>query len=230
MALQETPALTDTLRPFVDIGESVNGAPHVAVLAGSEPVIRRIEASLPPLATSSRARTVEDLPEIDPDVIVAILPAGLTERDRTIRNLRRDLPKAAIVLVCSHDARRDIRRALEAGADGVTLETQIEGALTPTINAVLAGQVAVPTHHRHQVERPLLSTREKEVMRLIVSGMSNKEIGRQMYLAESTVKSHVSSMLSKLGVRSRLEAIDLMLTSDLGIGVLTPAITPKDDR
>lgn len=208
---------------------SAPAAPHIAVLADGL-TARRIEGALPPSAQHSRVDDVDGLVETAPDVVVAVLPSGLTERDRTIRSLRRDLPDAAIVLVCSRDARRDIRRALEAGADGVTLDTQIESALTPTINAVLAGQVAVPADHRHQVERPLLSTREKEVMRLIVSGMSNKEIGRQMFLAESTVKSHVSSMLSKLGVRSRLEAVDLMLTSDLGIGVLSPAIERKEVR
>jgi two-component system NarL family response regulator len=124
------------------------------------------------------------------------------------------------------DSRRGVRRALEAGADGVVFETDLEGTLSLTVRAVIAGQTVVPAAGRMELDRPTLSTREKQVLRLVVSGMSNKSIAGELYLAESTVKCHLSSAFSKLGVRSRNEAADLILHSgaDNGAGVLAAPV------
>jgi len=120
------------------------------------------------------------------------------------------------------DSRRGVRRALEAGADGVVFETELEGTLSLTVQAVMAGQTVVPAAGRLELDRPTLSTREKQVLRMVVDGMSNKSIAGELYLAESTVKCHLSSAFSKLGVRSRNEAADLILHSGAqhGGGVL----------
>jgi two-component system NarL family response regulator len=119
-----------------------------------------------------------------------------------------------------------VRRALEAGADGVVFEAELESALSLTVRAVIAGQTVVPAAGRMELDRPTLSTREKQVLRLVVSGMSNKSIAGELYLAESTVKCHLSSAFSKLGVRSRNEAADLILHSGAanGAGVLAAPV------
>ena len=74
--------------------------------------------------------------------------------------------------------------------------------------------------------RPIFTTREKEILRLVVEGLSNGEIGRKLYLAESTVKSHLSSSFAKLGVHSRNEATALILDPGAGLG---PAILRTHD-
>jgi DNA-binding NarL/FixJ family response regulator len=127
--------------------------------------------------------------------------------------MRRGLPQTRIVAVMPEDSRRGVRRALEAGADGVVFESNLDATLSLTVRAVFAGQTVVPAAGRLELDRPTLSTREKQVLRMVVAGMSNKSIAGELYLAESTVKCHLSSAFSKLGVRSRNEAADLILHS-----------------
>jgi DNA-binding NarL/FixJ family response regulator len=118
---------------------------------------------------------------------------------------------APIVLVMPPDTPGGVRRALEAGADGVVLSTEVESSLMPTLRAVAAGQLVVPNEGRYQVDRPTLSRREKEVLALVVAGLTNFQIAGRLFLAESTVKSHLSSAFAKLGVRSRNEAAKMIL-------------------
>ena len=161
-----------------------------------------------------------------PDVLIVGCGRGITERDQQMRRIRRGLPQTRLVAVMPEDSRRGVRRALEAGADGVVFESELESTLSLTVRAVIAGQTVVPAAGRMELDRPTLSTREKQVLRLVVTGMSNKSIAGELYLAESTVKCHLSSAFSKLGVRSRNEAADLILHSgaDSGAGVLAAPV------
>jgi DNA-binding NarL/FixJ family response regulator len=135
-------------------------------------------------------------------------------------------PDVCILAVIPEDSRRGVRRALEAGADGVVFEPELETALVPTVRAILAGQTAVPAARRHDVDRPTLSLREKQVLAMVVAGKGNKAIAAELFLAESTVKCHLSSAFSKLGVRSRNEAADLVAesASQAGSATLLPGI------
>jgi len=150
---------------------------------------------------------------VEPDAVVVTLGRGVTERDRQLRRLRKRLPEGNLIAVVPEDSRRGVRRAIEAGADGVVFESCLESALSPTVRAVLAGQTSVPAVARREVDRPAFSGREKQVLGMVVTGMSNKAIAGELFLAESTVKCHLSSAFSKLGVRSRNEAVDVVLQS-----------------
>jgi DNA-binding NarL/FixJ family response regulator len=156
--------------------------------------------------------------DVDPEVLVVSLGRGVTARDQQMRRLRRTLPEVHIVAVMPEDSRRGVRRALESGADGVVFESELETALSLTVRATLAGMTAVPAARRHEVDRPTLSSREKQVLGMVVTGKSNKAIAGELFLAESTVKCHLSSAFSKLGVRSRNEAADLVLQSGAELG------------
>jgi DNA-binding NarL/FixJ family response regulator len=126
---------------------------------------------------------------------------------------------AGPVLVLCEDLRPwELRAVLEAGASGVVMEDEVETALGPCLEAALAGQVCVPREHASRVEPPALSAREKQVLGLVVMGHTNGEIASRLFLAESTVKSHLSSAFGKLGVRSRNEAVELILDSKRGLG------------
>jgi DNA-binding NarL/FixJ family response regulator len=132
------------------------------------------------------------------------------------------LPDARVIVIATADA-NGVHKALEAGAHGFVFEVDLAETLAPTVRAVLAGQLVVPPMTRASVVRPPLSHREKQTLGLLVLGLTNAEIGRRLYLAESTVKCHLTSIFSKLGVRSRNEAIARVLDPQhgLGLGVLT---------
>ena len=118
------------------------------------------------------------------------------------------------------DAGRGVlRRALRAGADGIVFDGELERTLVPTIRAVRAGQLAVPLALRRQLAPCHLSFREKQILGLVVLGLTNRQIADRLILAESTVKSHLSSAFAKLDARSRAEAAALILDPDEGYGV-----------
>ena len=126
---------------------------------------------------------------------------------------------SAIVLVCPIIERWELRAALNAGAVGVLTHDQLERTLRPCLQAVAVGQVCVPRAHHRVIAPPALSTREKQILGLVVMGYMNSEIAGRLFLAESTVKSHLSSVFGKLGVRSRNEAVSLILDPERGLGM-----------
>lgn len=204
---------------------------RIAVLAPDDLAARRIDGALVAagMVVATRWRNGGDVgdgaPAAAPDVLVVVFGRGVTARDQQMRRLRRHLPDVHMVAVMPEDSRRGIRRAVEAGANGVVFESNLETSLAVTVRAIVAGQIAVPATRRHDVDRPTLSSREKQVIGLVVSGKSNKAIAGELFLAESTVKCHLSSAFAKLGVRSRNEAADLVLQSGAELGfsmVLAP--------
>ena len=133
--------------------------------------------------------------------------------------IRSELGAAGAVLICGRARGGEIRRALELGVDGVLLESQIETALAAVVDVVCAGQVSVPSRRRFEVTARSLTTREKQILALVVAGLTNLQIAGRLYLAESTVKSHLSSAFSKLGVSSRYEAATMILDPERGRGL-----------
>lgn len=200
-------------------------APHVTAAAANELALRRLESILVagdrlPVACVTDAEAI--MPDAAPDVLVLGCGRGVSSRDALLERLRRRLPHTGLVVVCPRDSRSSVRAAVEAGADGLVFDTDAERALIATVDAVHAGQVAVPADQRLEVDRPTLSAREKQILGLVVMGLSNKEIAARLFVAQSTVKCHLSSVFQKLGVRSRHEAATLVLdpSSKLGLGVL----------
>ncbi len=143
------------------------------------------------------------------------------------KQLKRNAPELLIIAVCESGDRRAVRRLLGDGIDGFVFADQIEEALAPTVAAVFAGQIVVPRDLRESVEKPSLSTRERQILAMVVTGLTNQEIGARMFLAESTVKSHLSSAYNKLGVRSRSEAVAVIMDRSDSLGTGIAAVTPK---
>jgi len=133
--------------------------------------------------------------------------------------LREAQPEAPVVIVCAEVRPGELRGALATGVNGIVLEEHLSATLGVCIEAVQAGQVCVPRRHAPQVEPATLSAREKQILGLVVMGYMNSEIASQLFVAESTVKSHLSSAFSKLGVRSRNEAVDLIVDPERGLGM-----------
>jgi DNA-binding NarL/FixJ family response regulator len=158
-----------------------------------------------------------------PAVIVVCVDDAVASPASVVEPLTRRFAQAPVVVLGSSIPRRAIRAALAAGAAGVALYDELESTLGPCLLAVRAGQLCVPRRGWQEIEPPALSSREKQVLGLVVMGYMNSQIAEQLFLAESTVKSHLSSAFDKLGVRSRHEAVARILDPDggLGVGILT---------
>jgi DNA-binding NarL/FixJ family response regulator len=209
-------------------------AAPVALIAAKADVRERIGAILggEGLTCSGFAR-VEDLGESPaagkgPAAVVVWIDETTEGPARQVELLRESVGETPIVAVCDAVERWEIRAALAGGVTGVVLAAEMKQALGPCVKAAKAGQVCVPRRHWRQVEPPALSTREKQILGLVVMGCMNSQIAERLYLAESTVKSHLSSAFGKLGVRSRNEAVSLILDGErgLGMGILGLGVEP----
>jgi DNA-binding NarL/FixJ family response regulator len=157
----------------------------------------------------------------EPGTLVVALGAGkASERVRAVQALAEANRHAQLVVTMPDDApNATLRRALRAGASGIVLDGAVDKALVPTAKAVAAGQIAVPRALRSQIAPRPLSYREKQILGLVVLGFTNREIADKLYLAESTVKTHLSSAFSKLDAHSRAEAAARILDPESGYGV-----------
>ena len=161
---------------------------------------------------------------------VAILADGF---QRGLTELTLVWPQTPIILVLSDTGSRTVSAALREGATGIVSRNDLATTLPVTILAVLCGQLCIPREYARQAERPELSMREKQILGMVVLGFANIEIAQRLFVAESTVKSHLNSAFRKLGVRSRGEATTLILnpTTGLGTGILTiPTSQPETER
>jgi len=159
------------------------------------------------------------------DSAIVVFACGVDDPRQlaSLRRLRRDLRRPALVLISPPITGTGVRRALDAGADALVFDTELENTLPTAVHAVAMGQSVVPRKLRAGVERPVLSHRERQVVALVRNGLSNAEIAERLYLAESTIKSHLSSIFAKFGVRSRKEAaavfVDLeAMTNGVSVG------------
>jgi DNA-binding NarL/FixJ family response regulator len=145
-----------------------------------------------------------------PDIVLMDLKLpGISGADAT-RTICQEFPDAAIVMLSTHDGEEDIYRSLQAGARAYLLKTAARKELIDTIRAVHAGErcisPAVGTRLAERMMHPELTSREIDVLKLIVRGRSNKEIAADLSIAEVTVKLHVGHILAKLKVNDRTQA------------------------
>ena len=145
--------------------------------------------------------------------VVSWEACGDADRPAALRRLLGEMPRTRLVVVFRALDRSEVRAALQAGADGIVLEREAPTSLGLVVRAVAQGLTAMPRDLRDDAERQAVSNREREVLTLLAEGLSNAEIADRLFLAESTVKTHVSSAYAKLGVRSREEAARLVRES-----------------
>lgn len=136
-----------------------------------------------------------------------------------LRRLRAILGNGSgrVVVVSPKCSALGLRRAVRAGADSLVLEQELEDALAPAARAVAAGLSVMPTALRNGAEPAAFSHREREVLRLAVTGHTNGQIASMLFLAESTVKSHLSSAYRKLGAGGRSDAARMVFDPDEGL-------------
>lgn len=188
----------------------------VAVIAADQILQRR--------ATAALRRDGLDVARVSTAAALVVASEGgwraLLEQSAALRERHGDAP---IVAVVSAFDLRELPRLLEGGIGGIVLESELEATIGIAVRAVLSGQCIFPAGTAAAHEDALLSTREKQVLGMVVLGCSNAEIATALHVAETTVKSHLTSIFRKLGVRSRSQASARVLdpASGLGLGVVS---------
>jgi two-component system NarL family response regulator len=150
-----------------------------------------------------------------PDVTLMDLRMPEMEGVPAITVICNEFPNARIIVLTTYDTDEEIYRGLRAGAKGYLLKDSEPEELLTAIRTVNRGQQYIPPNVAAKlVQRmtgPELSDRELEVLQLIGQGMSNQEISTALNISESTVKTHVNRILSKLDVKDRTQAAILAL-------------------
>ena len=145
-----------------------------------------------------------------PDVTLMDLRLPTLGGAEAVAKIKAEFPAARIIVLTTFDGDEDIYRALQAGARGYLLKGMFGEELLDAIRAVHAGKTRIPAVVAERLARRMggqeLTARELEVLGLIVRGQSNKEIGGTLSISEATVKTHVNSILSKMGVTDRTQA------------------------
>lgn len=150
-----------------------------------------------------------------PDVTLMDLQMPGIPGVEAIRQIRRTVPAARFIVLTTFDGDEDIYRAMQAGARAYLLKGVDMEELVETIRTVNAGRGRIPSSIAEKLAQRVgseaLSSREAEVLERIVAGRANKEIAKDLNISEATVKSHVNSLLGKLGASDRTQAAVLAL-------------------
>lgn len=160
------------------------------------------------------AEALQKARELQPDVVLMDLLMPVMDGIQATAAVRQELPDVEVIALTSVLEDASVYSALRAGAIGYLLKDTEADELCRAIKAAAAGQVQLSpkaaARLMHEVEPApapdALTDRENDVLRLLATGLSNKEIAYKLGIGEKTVKTHVSNILSKLGVLSRTQA------------------------
>lgn len=145
-----------------------------------------------------------------PDVTLVDLRLPRMGGVDVIQRLRMETPQARFIVLTTYDGDEDIYRALQAGARAYLLKGMTSDELIATIRTVHSGKSHIPPAIAQKLAERLgteeLTPRESDVLEQIVHGRSNKEIAIELDISEATVKTHINSLLGKLGVTDRTQA------------------------
>ncbi len=159
---------------------------------------------------SNGSQAMEAYRTFQPDVVTMDFQMpGMNGAEATTR-LRAEFPEARVVILSVFEGEEDIWRAVQAGAMGYVLKSAEVEDILEAIRHVVAGDTyfppAIAAKLADRKTRDTLTTRESQVLRHVVAGLSNKEIASTMRTSEATVKLHISNTLAKLGVADRTQA------------------------
>lgn len=169
------------------------------------------------------AAAVTLIDTLRPDVVLLDLRMPRLSGVEVMRQIRPKLPAVRFLVLTTYDTDEYLAPALAAGAQGYLLKDALPEDLAEAVRAIARGGAAlepgiaawVLKRMQHTEETEPLSTREHDVLRLLVAGASNKQIALQLGLSENTIKSHLSNIFAKLHVQSRAEAVAVALQRGL---------------
>jgi DNA-binding NarL/FixJ family response regulator len=162
--------------------------------------------------------------ELMPDVVLMDVRMPRRSGIEAAREIRDTLPHVRILMLTVSEEEADLYDAIKAGASGYLLKEISAEEIAQAIRSVVAGQSRISpsmasklltefaTMSKQATERrlmppPRLTDRETEVLKLVANGLNNRDIARELYISENTVKNHVRNILEKLHLHSRMEAV-----------------------
>lgn len=199
-------------------------APHTLLLVDDHPMMRRgirqlieLESDLCVVGEANNGEeAIALVAQLNPELVLLDNNMPQLNGVETLKRLRELNYAGKVLLFTVSDAEHDVRDAMRFGADGyllkdmepelliVRLREALQGALvvSPALTAVLAQALRAP----QSASSLDLTDRERQVLKMIAGGLSNKMVGNKLGITEGTVKVHVKHLLHKLGLRSRVEA------------------------
>ncbi|MDH2429982.1 response regulator transcription factor [Sphaerisporangium sp. TRM90804] len=200
------------------------------LIVDDHPVVREglrgmLEAD-PGLAVAGEAgsgdEAVARARELAPDVILMDLRMPGGDGVGAITRILADRPESRVVVLTTYETDQDIVRAVEAGAAGYLLKDTSRADLVAAVFAAVRGETvlspSVATKLVSRMRAPAaesLSRRETEVLALVARGLTNAEVGRELFISETTVKTHLLRVFGKLGVSDRTAAVTTALRRGL---------------
>lgn len=190
---------------------------HVALCEAHEFVLEALTAAVqrdPLLRLTASATSVEGLVAARPAVDVLVVDLNVPEWPETTEAVREHHEDVRVLALADGPHPAELRRALRGGADGVLLKTSCSRAILDAIHRLAAGDTILPLSWRElmrddpQEARPLaeLTERQLEVLQLLAAGCSNDEVAARLYISVNTVKFHIRTIYSRLGIRNRADA------------------------
>jgi len=176
---------------------------------------------------SDGAEAVEKAAESLPDVVLMDIRMPRSSGIEACRAMKDAAPSAKIVILTISDEEEDLFEAIRAGASGYLLKDIPLDEVADTVRAVYGGQSLInpsmagklltefatlarrdsEEERVQQVPAPKLTDREMQVLKLVARGMNNRDIAKELFISENTVKNHVRNILEKLQIHSRMEAV-----------------------
>ena len=188
---------------------------HQVVRQGLVSLLSSVENIEVVASVGDGLEAVETAKTACPDVTLMDLQLPRLGGVDAIKQLRLTCPATRVVVLTTYDGDEDIFRALQAGARGYLLKGMPFDELLKTIYAVHEGKsrITSPIAEKlaERVSGQELTARELTVLERIVAGRANKEIATDLFISEATVKTHVNSLLGKLGVTDRTQAATVAL-------------------
>ncbi|MFD9679389.1 response regulator [Rhodococcus sp. NPDC059969] len=194
---------------------------HLVVRAG----LRALLDTQPDVEVVGEASSGEEaataIPSASPDLVMMDLDMGSGMHGaEAIKRLRNDGVDVPVLVFTTYDTDADVVRAVDAGAIGYLLKDSTPDEIFGAVRGAVAGRsVLSPTVASRlvqQMQRPqeALTARESELLSLLAEGMTNRELGKALFISEATVKTHLGHIYAKLGVDTRSAAVSVALRRD----------------
>jgi DNA-binding NarL/FixJ family response regulator len=199
---------------------------QVMVREGLRTILSNTEAGIEVVGLAKDgAHALELIPRLTPDVVLMDLKMPGMNGVQAIRHIQEDFPEVHVLVLTTYDADEWVFDAIRAGADGYLLKDTGQDALIkaiqetaegrtpvdPSVAGKLFDQVAQHAPERNSALAGKLTTRELELLSLLVKGFSNAQIAGRLFLSEGTVRNYLSNIFTKLGVSDRTQAAVLAL-------------------
>jgi DNA-binding NarL/FixJ family response regulator len=167
---------------------------------------------------------VDKAQELMPDVVLMDVRMPGQSGIKATEQIKDNLPHAKILMLTISDEEADLYDAIKAGASGYLLKEISIDEVAEAVRSVWAGQSRISpsmasklltefaamsrrADERQQLPAPRLTDREMEVLKLVAQGMNNRDIAKELFISENTVKNHIRNILEKLHLHSRMEAV-----------------------